>query len=248
MTDEEWESYERRYSYRQEEYLEELFLKREIDKRKLDRETDQKLIQRGYKHLVPSCCGYDAETARRVDRLERREREELSAKSSAARNRSKGLSKYDKLIIAGDMLYSVNDLREEYPNVKRLAVAKGWLNSDDVVSFDYFEKEYKKYEGELNRLRNHKLASYCVVTDAIKRVRNGEPYVRVVCSDKVINLYPDEDGDYYYGKCCGDLKAVLVSLLEWETRFSYVGTNNRKENMTRDVEDGKYRIDASLEL
>lgn len=86
-----------------------------------------------------------------------------------------------------------------------------------------------------------------VVQDTIKRVRNGEPYVRVVCLDKIINLYPDEEGDYYYGKCCGDLKAVLVSLLEWETRFSYIGTNNRKENITRGL-DGEYRIDAYLRL
>lgn len=247
MTDEECESFERRYRYRQEEYLEELFLKREIDKRKLDRETDQKLIQRGYRNLVPCCGGYDEETARRVDRLERREREELSAKSSAARNRSKGLSKYDKLIIAGDMLYSVNDLREEYPNVKRLAVAKGWLDTEGVISFTFFEKEYKKYNDELWRLRHNKLASGSLVQNTIKRVRNGEPYVRVVCFDKIINLYPDEEGDYYYGKCCGDLKAVLVSILEWETRFSYIGTNNRKENITRELA-GNYRVDAYLEL
>lgn len=251
MTDEEWERYQRRYENRMEQHLEDDFLNRVIEQRTLDRAIDEKLIQRGYKHLVPGCGGYDAETARKLnklDKLERIRREEFNAKTSAAKNRNNGRDIYDKLIIAGDMLYSVNDLKDEYPDVKKLAIVKGWLNSDDVVSFTYFEKEYKKYEDELYRLRHHKLANYWVVTDAIKRVRNGEPYVRVVCFDKIINLYPDEDGDYYYSKCCGDLKAVLVSLLEWETSFSYVGTNNRKENITRDLEDGKYRIDAYLEL
>lgn len=83
-----------------------------------------------------------------------------------------------------------------------------------------------------------------VINEIIKRVRDGEIFVRLVYSRVIIDLEPDFDGDYHYGEYVGDLYTILAKIFKSHTihheYLQYYSTAVAKENIFID-NHGDYR-------